>query len=98
MIQLKRDSSYLWLFPIFVVIFVAAVATSILITGNPGWGFFVMPLWLVGSIALQAHSGIALDSWWRARHPKGTTMYTALIAWQVFGALASLGLSFLAVY
>ena len=46
-----------------------------------------MPAMVLALLALQLRSGIALDSWWVALHPKGTWQFWAIIAWQVVGLI-----------
>ena len=81
---LKRDKSYVWLFVVFFVFFVGIG----MIGNNLRVAALSLPI-VVGAILIcELQSGIALDSWWRAKFEKGTWQYSALIAWHALGTLA----------
>ncbi len=46
-----------------------------------------MPACMAYILACELLSGIALDGWWRASHPKGTWQYRALITWHAAAAV-----------
>ena len=92
--RLNQNRSYiaiLWSYMAFfaasmVLCFVGFARVCFLIMG------ITMPALMLGLLALQIRSGIALDSWWVARHPKGTWQFSALIAWQLLGVVLMLGM------
>lgn len=92
MLQLKRGKSYLWIFPIFAVVFSSGCAVCAAF-GNPGFGFVILPAFGAFLLFCQCRSGIALDSWWRATYPKGSWQYQAVIAWQILAITAFLIMS-----
>ena len=76
-------------FAIFVVIamiadglgFEPAVFVAVLLS-------ILMPCLLAIIIAMQLRSGLALDTKWVAKYPRGTWQYKLLIAWNFFGLAA----------
>ncbi len=90
MISLQFGKSYLYLFPVYGVLLLAAGVASVVADGTPAWGALVMPACLAYMVACEVRSGVTLDSWWRAAHPEGTLEYRAKIAWHVIGAIVLL--------
>ena len=84
MFKLKQCRSYLWLFPVFCALFFGGFAVCGLL-GNYKWGIVILPTFLAGLLSSEVSSGIALDSWWRASHPRGSWQYLALVAWHTLG-------------
>jgi hypothetical protein len=80
---LKPGTSYLWLFLLFVVIFLAGFMVSIVFFGVPKFGLTVLPVFGALLLLCQIHSGVALDSWWRAKYERGCWQYRALLALNV---------------
>jgi hypothetical protein len=79
MIYFKQGRSYLWLLPIFAVLFFGPA----LLLDNGVWGALTLPLFGAFLLVSEWRSGIALDSFMRATHLKDSWQYRALIAWQV---------------
>lgn len=79
MIRFKQGRSYLWLLPIFVILFFG----SAMLLGSPAWAALMLPLFGAILLVSEWRSGIALDSFMRATHLKGSWQYRALFAWQV---------------
>lgn len=81
--KLRHGESYLWLLPL------AWGATAVLavpiaaLTGNLQNGVLAFPACVVLFTLYEIWSGVALDSWWRASHPRGTGAYYGLIVWQL---------------
>lgn len=86
--KFKQGESYLWLFPwVLAAIGIAVIAIRV-ISGRSDLGALAFPGLIVGITIFEIWSGVALDSWWRASHPRGTASYYGLIAWQLFVAAA----------
>jgi hypothetical protein len=49
--------------------------------GHEKWGLLNLPAFLAFLLLCELRSGVALDSWWKASHLKGTWQYRGLIAW-----------------
>jgi hypothetical protein len=77
---LQQGRSYLWLFAVFAAPFLGSIAF-----GHERWGMPAMLLFLVFVLCSELRSQVALDSWWRATHSKGTARYYALITWHTIG-------------
>ena len=78
--------SYLWLSGIYVAAFVA-LAFGPLLFGVVDFRYEAVLLPIYGGFLLisQIRSGVALDSLWRAKYPKETWQYKALLAWNALG-------------
>jgi hypothetical protein len=72
----KQDVSYIGVFAVFAVFFVGVG----MIGGNRRLAALSLPMVIGGILICQLLSGIALESWWRAKYEKGTCQYSALIA------------------
>jgi hypothetical protein len=79
-----------------MIFFALVVALSAKIHFRTGMSIvaITMPALVLILLALQLRSGIALDSWWVARHPKGTWQFRAMIAWQVVGLILMIGMAY----
>ena len=55
----------------------------------------ILPITMGPLLALQIRSGLALDSHWRAEYEKGTSQYTALIAWYSIAFVGSIVLCYI---
>lgn len=84
MLRLQQDRSYAWLFAVFAVFFLGGFALCEAV-GQVGWGILTLPAFIAFLLSCELRSDIALDSWWRARYPKGCWQFKALIAWHVTG-------------
>jgi hypothetical protein len=91
--RLEQGKSYLWLFPIHLVLFAAGFGLCGAF-GNATWGIVTMPLFIAFLMICELRSGIALDSWWRAAHPKGRWQYQAILAWQAFALVWFLAIAY----
>jgi hypothetical protein len=87
MFKFELGKSYLGLFAIYIGLFLGAFPLSALVTGRPNWGILIMPIFIAGMLVCELRSGVALDSWWRASHPRGTGTYQALVAWHSFAVV-----------
>jgi len=86
MLRLEYGRSYLWLFFVYIVLFFGGVALCEAV-GRVNWGIFTMPAFLAFLLLCEFRSGVALDSWWRARYLKGRWQYRATLAWHCVGML-----------
>jgi prepilin signal peptidase PulO-like enzyme (type II secretory pathway) len=84
MIRFEQGKSYLYLFPVVAVLFFVGCAAAQAAFRNMGWGFLVAPAFMGYFLASEVRSGVALDSFWRAAHPHGSTEYRIMIIWQFF--------------
>jgi hypothetical protein len=98
MVQFEQGKSYLWLFPIYVVIFFGGVALSEGVLGNGDWGILTMPAFVAFMLLCELRSGVALDSWWRAAHIKGSRKYRLIIAWHMAAVVLLSLVSCFAIY
>lgn len=73
----QHGRSCIWIFFVYAVFFVAVG----MVGGNLRAVALSMPIVMGGILLVELHSGIALDSYWRAMHKKGTWQYTALVLW-----------------
>ncbi len=80
---LQHGKSYLWLFGVFAVCLIGGMALSTAAAGNPRWAILAMPVLIVFILVSELRSEVALDSWWRATHPKGGWQYNAILGWHV---------------
>ena len=80
---LQSGRSYIWLFFVFAAFFVGVG----MLGGMPKIAVLSMPILIGGILACELQSGIALDSWWRAKYEKGTWQYTALVIWHAVGTI-----------
>jgi hypothetical protein len=86
MLRFVVDRSYIWLFFAFATIFVlGGVACQIL--DRPHLDCLSMPVFGAFLLWSELRSGVALDSWWRASHPKGTRYFYPMIVWHFIGFL-----------
>jgi hypothetical protein len=76
----QHGKSYVWIFFVFAVFFVGFG----MIGKDPKLAAFSMPILIGGILVCELQSGIALDSWWRAKYERGSWQYTALVIWHVF--------------
>jgi hypothetical protein len=97
MLHLEQGKSYRWLFAIYVVVFTGGVALCEAL-GNFSWGILTMPAFLTFVLLSELRSGIALDSWWRASHPKGSRQYQAVIAWHAVLLVLLLAFSYFFIH
>jgi len=86
--KLKQGESYLWLLLFVWAAIGAAALISVAVTGSLEFGVLALPAFIIILTLWELWSGVALDSWWRASHPRGTGSYYGLIAWQLFVATA----------
>jgi hypothetical protein len=84
MLRLEHGRSYLWLFPIYLVLFFGGFALCEAV-GHVSWGILTLPAFVAFLLLCELRSGVALDSWWRASHPKGSWQYRAMLAWHTTG-------------
>jgi len=82
MVHFEQDKSYLWLLLVYCAVFPTAFLVSKMLVGVHDWGFVVLPLFVFYLMACQIRSGVALDGWWRATYPRGTSGYRALLVWE----------------
>ncbi len=80
MLKFEYGRSYLWLFPIYAALFISGFALCEAV-GHANWGILTLPAFLAFLLLCELGSGIALDSWWRDRHLKGSWQYRAILAW-----------------
>lgn len=73
--------SYVWIFWVFFLVFIAAGAGLTVFVGHPVYAGILLPIVLGIVFALEIRSGVVLDSWWRAKYVKGTWQYKAILAW-----------------
>jgi hypothetical protein len=100
MLKLQKGKTYIWLFPIWAIVFLGGFVLSKLFFGRPNGGFFTLPLFGMWLLAAQLKSGVALDSKWRANHARGSSWYQTLIianiAWiALAGAIAGVAIIFM---
>jgi hypothetical protein len=86
--KLKQGESYLWLLPIVWAAMAGIAIVSVAATGSLEYFVLAIPGFVILFTLYEIWSGVALDSWWRASHPKGTGSYYGLIAWQLFVSIA----------
>jgi hypothetical protein len=86
------------MFPIFGVLFFGCVALCVQTVGNPGWGILTLPGFIMSVLAVEIRSGVALDSWWRATYPRGTSRYRALLLWQAVVTVLATAMAVVAIY
>ncbi|MEJ7639275.1 MAG: hypothetical protein WKF75_15190, partial [Singulisphaera sp.] len=72
---------YIWLFAIFTASFLGGNARFGLV-GHDGWGMLILPAFITLLTLCELWSGVALDSWWRARYLKGSEEYWVVLALQ----------------
>ena len=90
MLKLVHGRSYIWLFPVYLVLFFGCVALCVA-NGHENWGMLFLPVFAAFLLLCELWSGVALDSWWRATHLKGSWQYRAVLAWHtLFIAILSL--------
>jgi membrane-bound ClpP family serine protease len=94
----QQGKSYLWMFPIFGVLFFGGVALCVQTVGNPGWGILTLPGFLMFVLGAEIRSGVALDSWWRATYPRGTSRYRALLLWQAVVTVLATAMAVFSIY
>ena len=98
--RLVLGKSYIWIFWIFVAVYIAlgsgvavfqaahpeseCVAVFIFIFSVP----ILIPIVTAFMLVLEIRSGIALDSYFQAKYPRGTGQYQALLAWHAFALIA----------
>lgn len=82
MFKFQPGESYLWLFAVFALIFVAAIV------GVGVLAAVVLPTLMAVMLTCELRSGVALDSWWRASHPRGTWRYNVSITMHAVWAVA----------
>lgn len=86
MMRFEQGKSYLWLFPIFGILFLVGSALCSAL-GDSSWGVLTMPAFIAFLVLGELRSRIALDSWWRASHPRGSWRYQAMAAWHITGVI-----------
>lgn len=96
MLRLEHGRSYLWLFAVYLALFLGGLALCEAL-GHFAWGVVTMPAFLTFVLLCEFRSGVALDSWWRAVHLKGSWQYRALLAWHALGAVLFSLLSYLMI-
>lgn len=90
MINFKHGESYIGLFFVYIVVFIASTLVSTIAFRN---GILAMPVLAALAVFLassELKSGIALDGKWRARHRRGSKEYSAIVAWHVLVAIVSI--------
>jgi hypothetical protein len=58
-----------------------------MIGGNTTLAVLSLPVLIGGILVCELQSGVALDSWWRAEHERGTGQYSILVTWHAFGMI-----------
>jgi hypothetical protein len=87
--RFEWGKSYLWLFPVFLVLLFLAVGISTAVFDNGSFGILTFPI-LFGIMLLnEIRSQVALDGLWRAAYRKGDTTYTVMIIWKGIGVSGS---------
>jgi hypothetical protein len=89
--------SYLWLFLVYAGLFCGSFKLCDWVFGNFSLGFLTMPAFMVFLLGSEMRSGVALDSWWQARHLRGSWQYRAMLTWQAVAAVAMLAFSIVAI-
>ena len=87
MLKFERGRSYLWLFPVFCVLFVGGFALSEVVFGTFVWGSITLPIFVAGMLICQLRSDYALDGWWHANYPKGSWQYRFVFATQTLALI-----------
>lgn len=88
---LVLGKSYLWLFGLCAALLITSAVISGLVFGRPDFGFIIVPCTLTFVLISELRSGIAIDSWWRAKYAKRTWQYQALVTWHAIASLAFTG-------
>jgi hypothetical protein len=97
MLEFEHGKSYLWLFPIYALLFLGGFALCGAV-GNFSWGILTMPIFIACLLVCELRSGVALDSWWRASHPKGSWQYQASVIWHAVGIVLFLIFSYFFIH
>lgn len=84
MARLKEGESYLVLLPLVLLL---TLLLSALFSVLFGLGLYAFPFMIVCLVVYQVWSGVALDSWWKAAYPKGTSGYRLILIWEIAVAL-----------
>jgi hypothetical protein len=84
MVKLVHGRSYLWLFPIFLILFFGGFGLGAM-AGDMRWGALMMPAFVAFLLSCELRSGVAFDSWWRASYLKGSRQYQAMVIWHAIG-------------
>jgi hypothetical protein len=86
--RLVLGKSYLWLFWIVFAAFVVLVFGPVVFKLQPQvYAIVLLPLEMGLILVSEIRSGVALDSWWRAKYARGTWQYKALVAWHSFALI-----------
>jgi hypothetical protein len=94
--RLKLGKSYIWIFFIFGAAFIILVfGQALLGRGHPEFAIALLPIVTGFVLISEIRSGIALDSWWRAKYTRETWQYKALLAWEGLGLVVFTVISFL---
>ncbi len=81
--------SYVWIFfAIFLPLWIGGMVAIARVWMPPLTVAMLLPAMLLFILTSELRSGIALDSWWRAKYVRGTTLYRLLIAWHLVAMLA----------
>jgi hypothetical protein len=78
------NGDYSWIFLIFFGVFVG-VGMPLFAFGHPLYAIISLPILGAFLLVSQIRSGIALDSFWRARYPRESWQFKAILALNVFG-------------
>lgn len=83
--KLIIGNGYIWIFCIFAAlfIFVGVIGAALKFT-DPKYAIMLFPVMFGFILISEIRSGIALDSWWRAKFGKGTWQYAGLITLHSF--------------
>jgi hypothetical protein len=96
MIRFERGKSYLYLFPVVMLLVLSSFAAAAGL-GYPDWGFLVMPAFIAYLLASEIESGVALDSFWRAKYARGGDEYRLIILWHCVALVLFLAMSVFAL-
>ena len=86
LLKLHLGRSYLWLFALYTALFLGGFCLAEA-AGSPQWGAVTMPIFMALLLLAELRSGVALDSWWFARYPRGHALYRALVLYHALGVV-----------
>lgn len=92
--NLKIGQSYLYIFAFYMLFFITAFSFGATVDSSLAYKAIaiVSIAMLVFLIVSQLRSGLALDSYWVARHPRGSWQFLAMIALSLSITLLLIGI------
>jgi len=93
--HLELGQRYIFLFYVYMLLFLVGMATYVITNAKVVVGFLLLavPTMIAFVLVSQIRSGIALNSYWVAKYPRGTSAYRLLLALNIVAFIGAIMIS-----